>query len=146
MSMTTPYRVVATGAIVWPGAIVAGCQTHENMSADAWAGLGCEPYIAPPPDPPTPPTLAEAKAAAIEANRTACTANILAPLDSDQTRARDKQASVIMGLYGQALQDQWPVWVNACIAAENAAADAIEAAVDVAAVAAVTVNWPTWSN
>lgn len=67
MSMTTPYRVVATGAIVWPGAIVAGCQTHENMSADAWAGLGCEPYVAPPVQPVPEPT-AEAKLAA-EASR-----------------------------------------------------------------------------
>ncbi len=57
----TTYRHTATGIIYRPGQIVAGQQTHNRMSAAAWADLGCEPYT--PPPPPDPPTEAEQAAA-----------------------------------------------------------------------------------
>lgn len=53
--MSTAYIHTATGTIYRPGAVVAGVQTHARMSDDAWAALGCVPYVAPPPEPPSPP-------------------------------------------------------------------------------------------
>lgn len=57
--MTTPYQHTSTGSIHYPGQIVDGVQTHDRMSPEAWAALGCVPYT--PPD-PAPELLPDAKA------------------------------------------------------------------------------------
>lgn len=86
------------------------------------------------------PTAAErllaAKAAAIAANRAEARSRILARWPLEQ------QSSANMGVYPQAVVDEMRSDIAAVIAAENAAADLIDAATTVAEVEAVTVNWP----
>ncbi len=94
------------------------------------------------PEPqPTPDELAAAelpaaKAASIAANRTECSRRIF-----DRYPA-GRQLSALAGLYDSANVAAMHAWIAANIAAENTAADAIEAATTVAAVEAVTVAWP----
>lgn len=85
-------------------------------------------------------TLAEilvaTKAAAIAANRAECSNRIYARYPAG------RQLSASFGLYDSANVATMVDWIASCIAAENTAADAIEAATTVAAVEAVTVAWP----
>lgn len=83
-----------------------------------------------------PIPLAELKAAAIEANRAECRARILAAWPED------KQRSAALGVYPPAECLDCADWIASHVAAENAAADLIDAAQDAAGVAAVEVVWP----
>jgi hypothetical protein len=93
---------------------------------------------------PTP--LPDVREEALEANRTECTRRILAALDQDPQKARDKQTSIALGLYGEEARQAWAGWVGRNIDAENAAAEAIQAADSHEKVAAVAVAWPVWSG
>ena len=109
---------------------------------------GVGPYIAAwrrPEPQPTPAELAAAelpaaKAQRIAANRAECSSRIYARYPAG------RQSSVALGIYSgaeaeaqaQILKD----WISDLVAAENSAADLIEAAQSVAAVEAVTVAWP----
>lgn len=81
--------------------------------------------------------LAVVKAQRIDKNRAECKERILAryPLE--------KQLSALAGVYPSDIAAALSDWVSANVAAENAAADAIDAATTLAAVEAVTVAWPT---
>lgn len=54
----------------------------------------------------------------------------------------EKQSSANLGIYPQAYTDKMISDIAAVISASNAACDAVDAAVDVAGVDAVVVNWP----
>lgn len=54
----------------------------------------------------------------------------------------EKQSSANLGIYPQTYTDQMIADIAAVIAASNTACDAVDAAVDVAGVDAVVVNWP----
>ena len=105
---------------------------------------GAGPYLAAwrHSDPqPTPAEIAAAelpaaKAAAIAANRAECSRRIFARYPAG------RQLSALAGLYDSANVATMTDWIASCIAAENTAADLIEAATTVAAVEAVTVAWP----
>lgn len=90
---------------------------------------------------PTPAELAAAelpaaKQFAIAANRAECSRRIFARYPAG------RQLSALAGLYDSANVATMTDWIAANIAAENTAADAIEAATTVAAVEAVSVSWP----
>lgn len=94
---------------------------------------------------PTPAELAAAelpaaKAATIASNRSQCSIRIYARYPAG------RQSSVALGIYsGAEAEAQAAImknWIADMVAAENTAADAIEAATTVAAVEAVTVAWP----
>lgn len=90
---------------------------------------------------PTPSELASAelpaaKAAAVAANRAECSRRIF------ERYPTGRQLSALAGLYDSANVAAMHEWIAANIAAENTAADAIEAATTVQAVEAVTVAWP----
>ena len=90
---------------------------------------------------PTPTELAAAelpaaKAAAIATNRAECSRRIYARYPAG------RQLSASFGLYDSANVATMVDWIAANVAAENTAADLIEAATTVAAVEAVTVAWP----
>ena len=105
---------------------------------------GDGPYIAAwrrPEPQPTPAELAAAelpaaKAAAIAANRAECSSRIFGRYPAG------RQLSASFGLYDSANVAAMVDWIAANVAAENIAADAIEAATTVQAVEAVTVAWP----
>lgn len=80
--------------------------------------------------------LVAAKAHNIAANRAECAGRIYARYPAG------RQLSALAGLYDSANVATMTDWIAACIAAENTAADAIEAATTVQAVEAVTVAWP----
>ena len=80
--------------------------------------------------------LPAAKAARIAANRAECTSRIYARYPAG------RQLSASFGLYDSANVAAMVDWIAANVAAENIAADAIEAATTVQAVEAVTVAWP----
>ncbi len=98
------------------------------------------------PEPqPTPAELAAAelpaaKQFAIAANRAECSRRIFARYPAG------RQSSVALGIYsGAEAEAQAAImkdWISDMVAAENAAADAIEAATTVQQVEAVTVAWP----
>lgn len=98
------------------------------------------------PEPqPTPAEIAAAelpatKAATIAANRAECSRRIF------ERYPAGRQSSVALGVYsGAEAQAQAQImkdWISDMVAAENTAADAIEAATTVAAVEAVSVSWP----
>lgn len=54
----------------------------------------------------------------------------------------EKQSSANLGIYPQTYTDRMIADIAAVIAASNTACDAVDAAVDVAGVDAVVVNWP----
>ena len=90
---------------------------------------------------PTPAELAAAelpaaKASTIAANRAECSRRIF------ERYPTGRQLSALAGLYDSANLATMTDWIAACIAAENTAADAIEAATTVQQVEAVTVAWP----
>ena len=94
---------------------------------------------------PTPAQLAAAelpaaKQFAIAANRAECSRRIFARYPAG------RQSSVALGIYSGAKAEAQAAimkdWIADMVAAENAAADAIEAATTVAAVEAVSVSWP----
>ena len=90
---------------------------------------------------PTPAELAAAelpaaKHFAIAANRAECSRRIF------ERYPTGRQLSALAGLYDSANVATMTDWIAANIAAENTAADAIEAATTVAAVEAVSVSWP----
>ncbi len=90
---------------------------------------------------PTPAELAAAelpaaKAASIAANRAECSNRIYARYPAG------RQLSALAGLYDSANVATMVDWIAANVAAENTAADSIEAATTVAAVEAVSVSWP----
>ena len=90
---------------------------------------------------PTPAELAAAelpaaKAATIAANRAECSRRIYARYPAG------RQLSALAGLYDSANVATMTDWIAANVAAENTAADLIEAATTVQAVEAVTVAWP----
>lgn len=80
--------------------------------------------------------LAATKAFSIAYNRSECERRIFARYPAG------RQLSALAGMYDttnvQAMHD----WISSMIAAENAAADLIDAATTVAEVEAVTVAWP----
>ena len=90
---------------------------------------------------PTPAELAAAelpaaKHFAIAANRAECSRRIF------ERYPPGRQLSALAGLYDSANVAAMHEWIAANIAAENTAADAIEAATTVQAVEAVSVSWP----
>ena len=90
---------------------------------------------------PTPAELAAAelpaaKHFAVAANRAECSRRIF------ERYPPARQLSELAGLYDSVNVAAMHDWIAACIAAENTAADAIEAATTVQAVEAVTVAWP----
>ncbi len=84
--------------------------------------------------------LVASKTAATAANRAECSSRIYARYPAG------RQSSVALGVYsGPEAEAQAAImkdWIADMVAAENAAADAIEAATTVAAVEAVSVSWP----
>ena len=76
------------------------------------------------------------RASAIEANRAECRTRIHA------VWPQEKQRSAALGVYGEEGQDDCADWIAACIQAENAAADLIDAAATTDAVFAVVPTWP----
>lgn len=54
----------------------------------------------------------------------------------------EKQSSANLGIYPQTYTDKMIAYIAAVIQASNDACDAVLAAVDIAVVEAVTVNWP----
>ncbi len=108
------------------------------------AATGIVDWRRPEPQ-PTPAELAAAelpaaKQFAIAANRAECSNRIYARYPAG------RQSSVALGIYsGAEAEAQAQVmkdWISDMVAAENAAADAIEAATTVQAVEAVSVSWP----
>ena len=105
---------------------------------------GGGPFIAEwrlPQPQPTPAELAAAelpaaKHFAVAANRAECSRRIF------ERYPPGRQLSALAGLYDSANVAAMHEWIAANIAAENTAADAIEAATTVQAVEAVTVAWP----
>ncbi len=90
---------------------------------------------------PTPAEIAAAELPAekqwtIAANRAECSRRIYARYPAG------RQLSALASLYDSANVATMTDWIAACIAAENTAADAIEAATTVQAVEAVSVSWP----
>ena len=81
-------------------------------------------------------TLVATKSRYIEANRAECSNRIYARYPAG------RQLSALAGIYDAANVSAMHDWIAANIAAENTAADLIEAATTVAAVEAVTVAWP----
>lgn len=108
---------------------VANISTEQR---DALSIVAVEVEIVPPPL----PTLADAKAARIAAINFECRSRITAawPLE--------KQTSALAGIYGQPELEAMTAFIDAHIAASNAASDAVEAATTIEAVGAVTVVWP----
>ena len=131
----TQYRNPQTGHIVTPydGLIVAGQVLHSRISAESMAELGYLPYAAPPP---APETLEAARERRVGENRAECSSRILA------VWSENRQRSAALGVYTPEETAACTEWIRAHIAAENAAADLIEAAQDTAAVEAVKVVWP----
>lgn len=90
------------------------------------------------------PTQAEIDAATLPATR----ANAIQQINIEATRRilaaypLEKQSSANMGVYPQTYTDKMIADIAAVIAASNTACDAVDAALDVAGVDAVTVNWP----
>ncbi len=80
--------------------------------------------------------LAATKAAAIAANRAECSSRIFARYPAG------RQLSALAGLYDSANVATMTDWISDMVAAENTAADAIEAATTVQEVEAVSVSWP----
>ena len=80
--------------------------------------------------------LAATKAARIEENRAECSRRIF------ERYPAGRQLSASFGLYDSANVATMVDWISDMVAAENTAADAIEAATTVQAVEAVTVAWP----
>jgi len=80
--------------------------------------------------------LAATKEHAIAANRAECSARIYARYPIG------RQLSSLAGLYDSDNVATMTDWIAANVAAENTAADAIEAATTVQQVEAVTVAWP----
>ena len=108
------------------------------------AATGIVDWRRPEPQ-PTPAELAAAelpaaKQFAIAANRAECSRRIF------ERYPAGRQSSVALGVYsGAEAQAQAQImkdWISDMVAAENTAADAIEAATTVQAVEAVTVAWP----
>ncbi len=104
------------------------------------AATGIVDWRRPEPQ-PTPAELAAAelpaaKAAFIAGNRAECSRRIFARYPAG------RQLSALAGLYDSANVATMTDWIAANIAAENTAADAIEAATTVQAVEAVSVSWP----
>lgn len=87
--------------------------------------------------PEQPETLEQARARVIAANRTECERRIL------DRYPLSRQMSASLGLYDQAFVDALAEYIAVHIQVENAAADAIEAALSIPAIEAVTVTWPT---
>lgn len=107
---------------------------------DDGAGAYIEQWNLPEPQ-PTPAEIAAAelpaaKQFAIAANRAECSNRIYARYPAG------RQLSALAGIYDAANVSAMHDWIASCIAAENTAADAIEAATTVSAVEAVTVAWP----
>ena len=110
-----------TGAVgVWPHDGLYQLQFSDGTSRDATAAE----------------ILVATKAAAITDNRAECSRRIYARYPAG------RQLSALAGLYDSANVAAMHEWIAANIAAENTAADAIEAATTVAAVEAVSVSWP----
>ncbi len=134
----TNIRHQATSAYTYispHGTAVAGQVISRTTSAAALAALGYE--WADPPVPVVPvPTLAQLKSAAIEANRAECRRRIV------EVWPEDQQRNAALGILSTELTDACAAWIKACRAAENAAADLIDAATDAAGVAAVKVVRP----
>ena len=80
--------------------------------------------------------LPAAKQFAVAANRAECSNRIF------ERYPAGRQLSALAGIYDAANVSAMHDWIASCIAAENTAADLIEAAQTVAAVEAVTVAWP----
>lgn len=129
--MATLYRHTTLGTLHRPGAVVSGVQTHERMSPDAWAALGCEPYT--PPAAPEP-TLTELRAAAMaryQAEAAECLrANLPAPWDVLRSVATPEF---------QAWADSFCELVAAELSRLEAAVAAAGSAEDLAALVA---DWP----
>jgi len=85
-------------------------------------------------------TLARSKEKSIAGNRAECSRRIYARYPAG------RQSSVALGIYSgpeaEAQAQTMKDWISDMVAAENTAADAIEAATTVQAVEAVTVAWP----
>ncbi len=81
-------------------------------------------------------TLERSKEKSISENRAECSRRIF-----DRYPA-GRQLSALAGLYDSANVAAMTDWIAATIAAENTAADAIEAATTVQQVEAVSVSWP----
>ena len=126
------YQITIDGTVytgIKPRPIPHGGKVYPaNCKDPAWVEV-------PEPE-PTPPTLDEVKAAAIAANRAECRQRIEAVWPDWA------QSNAALGVYSPDLATVCRDWIAANVAAENAAADKIELAATVEAVAAVKVEWP----
>lgn len=105
---------------------------------------GSGPYIAQWNRPEPQPTQAEIDAAILPASRAAVIERINAEASGRilAVYPLEKQSSANLGIYPQAYTDKMIADIAAVIQASNDACDAVLAAVDIAGVDAVTVNWP----
>ena len=128
MNLSAVIQYLVPGITFFPG----GQCSIANDAIVAWSH---------PSPQPTPAELAAAelpaaKAATIAANRIECSRRIF------ERYPAGRQLSALAGLYDSANVAAMTDWIAANIAAENAAADLIEAATTVQQVEAVTVAWP----
>ena len=121
-----------------------GVELHDWIVSDGVITVWNRPESQPTPAELAAAELPAAKAATIAANRAECSRRIYARYPAG------RQSSVALGVYsGAEAEAQAQImkdWISDMVAAENAAADAIEAVQPgpnaVAAVEAVTVAWP----
>ena len=122
------------------GVVLAYLRPDARPNEDYFAAGGVFQWVG-AGQPPTAGEVAAAELPAakwwcITANRAECSRRIYARYPAG------RQLSALAGLYDSANVATMTDWIAANIAAENAAADLIEAATTVAAVEAVTVAWP----
>ena len=126
-----PYQHTATGTIHYPGQVVQGVQTHDRMSADAWAALGCVPYA--PPGRPAP-TLADLRAGA------------LARYQSDAADVIRRNVPAPWDVLRDVATAEFREWADgylAMVAGELARLEeAVAAAQTSEALAAIAADWP----
>ena len=109
-----------------------GVEYFAHADGVMWVGPGVGPTQQEIADAELP----AAKSFAVAANRAEARRRILARWPLEQ------QSSATLGIYPQSVADTMRANIAAVIAAENDAADLIDAATTVAEVEAVVPNWP----
>ena len=129
-NISGPLSFMFPGITFWPG---GDCDIDgQTNSVSVWRRQEPQPTLAEL----AAAELPAAKAATIAANRAECSRRIYARYPPG------RQLSALAGLYDLANVAAMHEWIALNIAAENTAADLIEAATTVQAVEAVSVSWP----